>query len=109
MISEPVKMDKRLSAEQRKKLLIVQGQMFRLGVLEAKQATAASLRVDALIRNAASGLFGGGAGVARQLLSVDSLFNGRIAMLLPVAVRTATVLARRRLLAPVGIATAIGA
>src|SRR5690606_22123952 len=43
MNSEPATMDERLTAEQRKKLLIVQGQMFRLGVLEARQATAANL------------------------------------------------------------------
>ena len=95
-----------LSPEQRKKLLIVQGQMFRLGVMEAKQSVAANLQVDALVRNATSSLIGSGTGFARHLFSVNNLFNGKLLVMLPAAIRTVGFLSRRRLLIPAGIAIA---
>ncbi len=102
-----------LSAEQRKKFLILQGQVFRLGILDAQHSLAANLRRDVLFKSAVAHLVNSGADVARNAFSLDGLsrgiFNGRLALALPVLAKTIGFLSRRHLLMPAGIALAVGA
>ena len=104
-----MKNDLQLPADQRKKLLLLQGQMFRLGVIEAKQTLAANLHAEALVKTAVSHLVDGGTEAARQLFTLDALFDGRLAILLPVLTRSAFFLSRRHLLKPAAIIAALGA
>lgn len=101
------------SAEQRKKFLIVQGQVFRLGMLQAQQALEANLRRDVLIKSAVTHLVSSSTEAARQVFTLDGLSravaNGRVALALPVLTKLLGFLSRRHLLMPAGIAVAVGA
>lgn len=102
MTTDPI-----LPVAQRKQLLILQGQVFRAGVVEAQNELRSSLEPKALLGSVASNLVG--AGTAQQLLSLSSLLDGRLNVLLPVALKTLGFLARRKLLRPAGLALAAGA
>ncbi|WP_151448975.1 hypothetical protein [Lacisediminimonas profundi] len=104
-----MKNDLQLPAGQRKKLLLLQGQMFRLGVIEAKQTLAANLHAEALVKSAVSHLVDGGTEAARQLFTLDALLDGRLGMFLPVLASSAGFLSRRHLLKPAAIIAALGA
>ena len=101
------------SAAQRKRLLVVQGQVFRLGVLQAQQALAANLRRDVLIKSAVAHLVNSSTDAARQVFTLDGLSRAvvspRFALALPVLTKLVGFLSRRHLLMPAGIAVAVGA
>jgi hypothetical protein len=100
--------DPRLPAAQRKQLLQLQGQVFRAGLVLAQHDVRAALQPRALLRNAMGDMADTGIDAARHLLSVQSLLDGRLAMLLPLAGRGMGLLARHRLLRPAALALLTG-
>jgi hypothetical protein len=101
------------TAEQRKKLLIVQGQLFRLGILDAQHSLTANLRRDVLLKSAFAHVVNTSADVARNVFTLDGLSSGissgRLALLLPVLTKAVGFLSRRHLLMPAGIVVAVAA
>lgn len=98
-----------LPAEDRKKLLIVQGELFRAGVIEAQAGLTAGLQPQLLLRHAVSHAVETGGDAARKLFTLDSLLDGRLAMALPLLTKGFGFLSRRHLLRPAAMVLATGA
>lgn len=100
--------DQTLPADQRKKLLVLQGQLFRSGLVLAQHDVRAGLQPKALLRSAFGDAVETGTEAARRLLSLQSLMDGRLSMLLPIAGKGLRLISRRGLLRPLVLAVAAG-
>ena len=85
-----------LSADERKKILVLQGQLFRANLMLARHDVSTSLQPVALLRNVMSTAASSGAGAAREWLRLQSLLDGRLGLLLPIASQAWRLLARGR-------------
>jgi hypothetical protein len=85
-----------LSAGERKKLLIAQGRLYRLGVIESRQEIASSLRMDSLAKAAVGHLTTNGYAALGQALNLTGGPAAQLKFLLPLLVSGASLLARNR-------------
>jgi hypothetical protein len=92
-----------LPADERKRMLLLQGQVFRSGLALAQHDVRAALEPKSLLRNVMGGVVDTGTDAARHLLSLQSLMDGRLAMFLPLAGKGISLLARRGLLRSVSV------
>lgn len=83
---------------QRKALLILNGDTYRIGVLHSKHTILHSLSVDSLLQSAAKGAFGLG-GVALEVGGL-SLLGGKLKTILPMAFTAYNFLSRKKLFKP---------
>jgi hypothetical protein len=94
--------------EQRKKMLIAQGALYRLGISESKLAVRANLQLDTLAKNAISHLIANASGAFGTLFSLKNFRSGNVQALLPVLISSISFLSKRRILlrpALIGAAT----
>lgn len=90
--------DGQLSVADRKRMLLLQAQVFRSGLALAQHDVRAALEPRSLLRHVMGGVVETGTEAARHLLSLQSLLDGRLAMFLPLAGKGISLLARRGLL-----------
>lgn len=101
--------DPKLPRQQRKQLLILQGQVFRAEVAHAQHELRASLEPKALVGRVVSEVFGSRAGLVRRLFgATSSQLEGRMHYLLPLAGKTLVFLAARKLLRPAALTLLAG-
>lgn len=79
-----------LSAADRKKQLIVEGQMYRFGIAEAREEISTSLQMDTLTRKALRGVASGAASML-----AGKLGKGSVSALLPLAVSSIGALVKK--------------
>ncbi|MGV3655011.1 MAG: hypothetical protein ACO1N5_12425 [Noviherbaspirillum sp.] len=84
-----------LSAAERKKLLIAQGRLYRLGIIESREELAASLSMDNLAKAAVGQLSATGSAVLGQALDKGALAAGA-SVLWPLLASGASLLVRHR-------------
>lgn len=84
-----------LSAAERKKLLIAQGRLYRLGIIESRQELASGLRPDNLARAAVGQLTATGSAVLGQAMDKGALVAGA-RYLWPLLASGASLLVRHR-------------
>ncbi|MDB5798851.1 MAG: hypothetical protein JWP36_2753 [Paucimonas sp.] len=106
---KPTRPDLSLPAQQRKKLVLLQGQLFRLGMMEAQKTLAIQLQPQALLNRVFTQAVDSGVDAARGLLSPAALLDGRFVALLPVVSKAVGMLRRRRLLVPAALTVAAAA
>lgn len=90
--------DTQLAIEQRKRMLIAQGALYRLGVSESKNAVRSNLHVDALAKSAISHLVANASGAFGTLLSLKNFKNGNVQALLPLLITGISFLSKKRIL-----------
>lgn len=99
--------DRQLSSADRKHLLLLQGQVFRAGLVLAQHDVREALQPRALLRGVAAKVMGNvankGADAARHLMSLQSLMDGRLAALLPLAGKSMRLLGRYKLMRPLAL------
>lgn len=100
--------DRQLSAADRKHLLLLQGQIFRAGLVLSQHDVRAAMQPRALLRNVMGNMADRGAEAARHLLSLQSLMDGRLAMLLPLAGKSMRLLGRYKLMRPLALTLLAG-
>jgi hypothetical protein len=100
-----------LTTTQKKKLLIAQGAMFRLGLIESTQAVRTNLQPDMLARSALNNLMTGASSALGHGFSLKSLSGTNLQTLLPIAISVISLLLKRRSLIKPSLvgAVAIGA
>lgn len=96
-----------LTPLQKKKLLIAQGAMFRLGLVESAQAVRTNLQPDMLARSALNNLMTGASSALGHGLSLKSLSGTNIQTLLPIAISVISLLLKKRSLIKPSLAGAV--
>jgi hypothetical protein len=85
-----------LTTTQKKKLLIAQGAMFRLGLIESAQAVRTNLQPEMLARSALNNLMNGVSSALGHGFSLKGLSSTNIQTLLPIAISAISLLLKRR-------------
>lgn len=85
-----------LSAAQRKKMLIAQGAVYRLGLIESRNELRASLQPDALAKSAFNSVVTTVSGALGRGFDLRSLSGAHLQTVLPLLVSAVSLLAKRR-------------
>lgn len=85
-----------LSTAQRKKMLIAQGAMYRLGLIESRSELRANLRPDVLARSALHSLVTTASGALGRGFDLRNLSGANLQTVLPLLVSAVSLLAKRR-------------
>lgn len=85
-----------LSTAQRKKMLIAQGAMYRLGLIESRSELRANLRPDVLARSALHSLVTTASGALGRGFDLRNLNAAHLQTVLPLLISAVSLLAKRR-------------
>jgi hypothetical protein len=85
-----------LTTAQRKKLLIAQGAMFRLGLIESTYAVHTNLQPDVLAKSALNSLVTSASSALGHGISLRNLGGANFQTLLPIAISVISLLIKRR-------------
>lgn len=80
---------------QRKRMLVIQGALYRSGISSAADSVRANLQVEVLARNVISHVAASATAGLGNALSLQSLKNGNLQKLLPLAVSGVSLLMKR--------------
>ena len=96
-----------LAIEERKKILIAQGALLRNNIDASIGIVRANLRAERLARNAVNKLTTAAYNAVEGFFDWNTLRNGDIKKLLPLAMSAYSIITRRKLLAPILCGTAV--
>ena len=85
-----------LTAAQRKKLLIAQGKMYRLGITESQGVLRANLQPGVLAKSALNGLVTSASAAFGHGFSLRNFSDANLQTILPLLVSAGSLLAKRR-------------
>lgn len=102
------------TAAQRKKVLVAQGAMYRLGLVESKNALQANLQPDVLAKSALNSFVTTASTALGHGFNLRNLSGANLQAILPVAISVVSLLAKRKalikplLIGAIALAAAIG-